>query len=66
MDSNTNSYTNAPQFVTVADVLVHQSRPDGWICPECKHHEGGLGCKMNMFISFVGCYTKDCQAFEKK
>lgn len=64
MDSNSNSYTNAQRFVTVGEVLARQSKPDGWICPDCKYHKGNLNCDMNMFISFVGCYTKDCQAFK--
>ena len=66
MDSNSNSYTNAPRFVTIAEVVAHQSRPDGWICPDCKYYKGGIGCEKNMFISFVGCYTKDCQVFKDK
>jgi hypothetical protein len=65
MDSNTNSYTNT-KLITVTEILAQQSQPDGWICPDCKHHEGEYGCKKNMFVSFVGCYTKDCQAFENK
>jgi hypothetical protein len=56
---------NTP-MITVGEVLQHQSRPDGWICPNCIHHGGNLNCAMNMFISFVGCYTKDCQAFKEK
>ena len=66
MNSNSNSYTNAPQIITVGEVLAHQSRPDGWICSDCEHHLGGVGCAKNMFISFVGCYTKDCVSFENK
>lgn len=51
---------------TITDVIQRQSRPDGWICPECAYHKGNLHCEMNYFISFVGCYTKDCTAFKKK
>jgi hypothetical protein len=66
MDSNCNSYTNAPKFITLTDAIAHQSQPNGWICEQCKHHGGNLNCGKNMFIAFVGCYTKDCQAFEDK
>ncbi len=66
MDSNSNSYTNAPQIVSLADIIAHQSQANGWICEDCANHGGGLHCNRNMFIAFVGCYTKDCQAFEDK
>lgn len=49
---------------TIADVIQHQSRPDGWVCPDCKYHKGNLNCEKNNFISFVGCYTKDCVNFK--
>lgn len=65
MDSNINSYTNIDmKLITVNEILAHQSQPDGWICPNCKYHKGNYGCKRNMFVSFEGCYTKDCKAFE--
>jgi len=60
-----NSVTNQP-MITVGEVLKHQSRADGWICPNCIHHGGDLNCAMNMFISFTGCYTKDCQSFKER
>ena len=67
MDSNTNTYTNInTKLITVAEIIEQQSHAGGWICGDCKHHEGNYGCKMNMFVAFEGCYTKDCQAFEKK
>jgi len=53
-------------MITVGEVLARQSFAGGWICPDCKHHKGNLHCDKNMFISFVGCYTKDCQGFEEK
>jgi hypothetical protein len=52
--------------IPLSTVIAHQSRPDGWICPDCKYHKGNLHCAKNMFISFVGCYTKDCWAFKDK
>lgn len=51
---------------TIRDVIAHQSFDGGWICPECKFHKGDLKCEKNMFISFTGCWTKDCSSFEKK
>jgi hypothetical protein len=65
MNSNSNSYTNQ-NFITVGEVLANQSYADGWICPDCRYHKGDLNCDKNMFISFVGCYTKGCQAFKDK
>jgi len=65
MNSNTNSYT-VTQCVPLSEVIERQSWSGGWICPDCEHHEGNLHCSMNMFISFVGCYTKGCQAFKEK
>jgi hypothetical protein len=60
------SITAAQPMITVGEVLARQSRADGWICPDCRYHKGNLNCDKNMFISFVGCYTKDCQAFKDK
>jgi hypothetical protein len=57
---------NFTKIITIEEVVSHQSQPNGWICPNCMHHEGNLNCKMNMFISFVGCYTKDCKTFKEK
>lgn len=51
---------------SISDVIQRQSFAGGWICPECKFHKGNLNCDKNMFISFVGCWTKDCLSFEKK
>jgi len=56
---------------TIGEVVRHQSKlnPDGtsgFVCPNCKHHKGGIGCKMNMFIAFTGAYTQDCKSFEEK
>jgi hypothetical protein len=62
--SNTSLTTNTPQIITIEEVLQLQSKPGGWICPNCAHHGGNIKCKMNMFISFVGCYTKGCQSFK--
>jgi len=56
---------NTP-IITIEEVLQQQSKPDGWICLDCIHHDGNLKCEKNMFISFVGCYTKDCQTFKEK
>ena len=65
MNYNTNSYTNMP-IISLEEVIAHQSYAGGWICPDCKHYKENLICDKNMFISFVGCFTKDCQAFENK
>lgn len=60
---------NIPSIVgnptTIRDVISRQSFDGGWICPECKFHKGNLKCDKNMFISFAGCWTKDCSSFEK-
>ena len=50
----------------LSQVIAEQSYAGGWICPDCKFHKGGLGCNKNMFISFVGCWTKGCVLFEDK
>jgi len=63
--SNSSSSVKIP-IITINEVLQHQSKSDGWICPLCVHHGGNLNCKMNMFISYTGCYTKDCQTFKEK
>lgn len=55
-----------PPQRTIRDVIDEQSYAGGWICEDCEHHKGGCKCKMNMFISFVGCYTKGCCAFKDK
>jgi hypothetical protein len=64
-DTDLSTATNIP-IITIEEVLQQQSKPDGWICPDCIHHDGNLKCEKNMFISFVGCYTKDCQTFKEK
>jgi len=53
-------------IVSLEEVIAHQSYVGGWICPDCKHYKENLICDKNMFISFVGCFTKDCQTFENK
>lgn len=55
---------------TIRDMIAHQSRPapageKRFICDDCKHYKGGCGCRANCFISFVGCNTRDCFAYEK-
>ena len=60
-----NNWDHFPQ-TTIRDVINHQSFDGGWICPDCKYHKGNLHCEMNCFISFVGCWTKDCSIFDKK
>lgn len=65
MNSNTNSYSNTP-IVPLSTVIANQSYAGGWICPDCRYHKGDLNCDQNMFISFVGCYTKNCSAFKDK
>jgi len=66
MDSNSNSYTNFTPIVPLSTVIASQSYADGWICPDCRYHKGNLNCDKNMFISFVGCFTKNCSAFKDK
>ena len=63
--TDSSTVINTP-IITIEEVLQLQSKPDGWICPNCAHHGDNINCKMNMFISFVGCYTKDCQTFKEK
>lgn len=57
---------NQQPTTTIREVIAQQSFAGGWICPECKFHKGNLNCEKNNFISFVGCWTKDCTSFEKK
>ena len=52
--------------ITLSEIIAYQSQPNGWVCEECLHYKGNLKCKKNIFISFVGCYTKDCVYFEKQ
>ncbi len=59
------------QNITISDVINEQSKlrsdgSSGFICPNCIHHKGGVGCNMNHFISFVGAYTEGCTSFKQK
>jgi hypothetical protein len=63
--NNSSTAINTP-IITIEEILQLQSKPNGWICPNCVHHDGNINCKMNMFISFVGCYTRGCQTFKEK
>lgn len=58
--------TKIENTITLSDVIRHQSQDGGWICPNCIFYKGNLHCKKNMFISFEGCFTKDCRTFQSK
>lgn len=50
---------------TVENAIWRQQPiPGGWVCPECVHHAGGIGCDRGVFISFVGANMKGCRGFE--
>jgi len=54
-------------FVNIQDVIARQTPTyDGWICPECKHHQGGINCSANVFIVCEGANTKNCMWFSRK
>ena len=50
--------------ITITEAIEIQSRDGGWICPNCWNYGGGVRCKANVFIAFVGAYMKDCWAFD--
>ena len=57
------AYTPQP---TIEDAMLRQAPTiDGWICPTCKNHEGGLGCKQNVFIAVVGANMSRCQFYDE-
>jgi hypothetical protein len=56
----------AQPTTTIREVIANQSFAGGFICPDCKFYKGGVGCEKNMFISFTGCWTKDCSSFKQK
>lgn len=60
-----NNYTST-RFIPLSEVIANQSWDNGWVCPDCIYYKHNLTCDMNMFISFVGCYTKGCWAFKNK
>ena len=45
-------------------ILAQYPTIDGWICPTCRNHEGGLRCAKNVFIAFVGANMSECWAYE--
>ena len=52
--------------MTIEDAIRAQYPTiDGWICPTCRNHKGGLKCAKNVFIAFVGANTSECWAYEK-
>jgi hypothetical protein len=57
---------NHTNVIPLSTIIACQSKADGWICPDCRYHQGNLKCDKNMFISFVGCYTKGCWGFKDK
>lgn len=51
---------------SIEDALARQSPTiDGWICPKCVHHQGGLSCELNIFIAFVGANLLNCWGFKE-
>jgi hypothetical protein len=60
------SPTDAARVISLSEVVARQAPTyDGWICPDCKHHGGGLNCKKNVFISVVGANMKGCIFFKE-
>lgn len=58
---------NSLECKTIIDVMKDQSPTiDGWICPECRHHQGDIGYEKNVFISAVMANMKGCAYFEKE
>lgn len=56
--------TGYPQPRTVNQVMAEQYPiPGGWICPDCRHHAGGLNCSLGVFISFTGANMSNCWGF---
>jgi hypothetical protein len=52
---------------TKRDAIQDQSPTiDGWICPNCWNHRGGVKCKKNVFIAFVGANMSRCYLFDDK
>ena len=50
---------------TIEETITRQSPTiDGWICPTCKHHGGGLKCDKHVFISVVGANMSRCKYYE--
>jgi len=46
-----------------------QSDGAGWenfICSKCRHYDGGVICKENVFIAFTGANMKGCIYFEEE
>ena len=62
----TNYYT-LPAIRTMQDVMAEQyPTMDGWVCPNCQNHRGGLNCKKNIMICWVGANMSGCIYFIKE
>lgn len=54
----------SPPLRTMIDAVRDQyPTADGWICPKCVHHQGGLSCDVGIFIAYVGGNTSKCISF---
>jgi len=54
-------------ILTIQDAIIRQTPTyDGWICPRCNYHKGGINCSANVFITCEGANTKNCIWFSRK
>jgi hypothetical protein len=50
---------------TIEQVMVRQSPTTyGWICPQCKHHEGYINCAKNVLICYEFANMSGCIFYE--
>lgn len=53
--------------ITIGEVIAAQApTPDGWVCPTCRHHGGGINCAKGFFIAVAGGNTSGCCGWEEE
>ena len=53
-------------MTSIQQIMIDQSpTPGGWICPQCKHHRGGIDCAKGFVIIVDGGNTRGCWGFEE-
>ena len=53
---------------TIDDVMREQSPigSDGWVCPQCQNHQGGITCSKGIMICWVGANMLGCCCFVRE
>jgi len=54
--------------VSVDDIMKEQFPigTEGWICPQCQNHQGGITCSKGIMICWAGANMLGCCCFVRE